>query len=122
MQAYQTILFDVDDTLLDFKAGQDNALAKLFKHEGVELAPALYDLYIAKNHELWTAYERQEIPRDRVLAESFTYIFKEAGFEKDGVLMDVIFRDYLKEEAILLEGAQEVVEQLSQTHDLYISV
>ncbi|EUJ61533.1 HAD-superfamily hydrolase, partial [Listeria fleischmannii FSL S10-1203] len=32
---YDTLLFDVDDTLLDFKKAEDDALVKLFESEGV---------------------------------------------------------------------------------------
>lgn len=120
MANFQTILFDVDETLLNFKEGQDNALKQLFAAQGVTLTPTLYKLYSAKNHQLWSAYERQEIGRKQVLAERFTYIFNEVGLVKDGAEMDRIFRDYLKEEAILLPGALDVVGQLAKTHELYI--
>lgn len=33
---YETILFDIDDTLLDFKAAEEQALSWLFQDMGVE--------------------------------------------------------------------------------------
>lgn len=33
---YETILFDIDDTLLDFKAAEEQALSQLFQDMGVE--------------------------------------------------------------------------------------
>ncbi|EOA07621.1 HAD hydrolase, TIGR02254 family [Pediococcus acidilactici D3] len=36
MKRYQTLLFDVDDTLLDFHAAQDQALDQLFTSVDIE--------------------------------------------------------------------------------------
>ena len=36
MKNYKTLLFDVDDTLLDFHAAQDSALDQLFSSVGIE--------------------------------------------------------------------------------------
>ena len=57
MSRYKHILFDVDDTLLNFKEGQDNALVKLFADQGMTLTPALYQDYLQKNEALWRAFE-----------------------------------------------------------------
>ena len=120
MGKFKTILFDVDETLLNFKKGQDQALAYLFRDQGVILTPELHQQYLVKNHDLWQAFERQEVSRDVVLGERFEYIFDVVGLKKDGAEMDHLFRSYLQEEAILLDGALENVQKLQQHHDLYI--
>lgn len=120
MTNYETLLFDVDETLLNFKEGQHNAITQLFISQGVELTATIRQRYETKNAELWHAFEKGELAKERVLADRFTYIFQECGLQRDGAEMDQIFRGYLKEEAILLEGALEMVAELAQTHQLYV--
>lgn len=118
--AYESILLDVDDTLLNFKAGQRQAVDKLFRDQGLELTPVMRNLYEAKNHQLWSDLEKGLVSREFVLAERFTYIFKEYGLVKDGAAMDQIFRKYLAAETIFMEGAKAAVKELAQSHDLYV--
>ena len=120
MTRYPIILLDVDETLLNFKEGQTNSLIKLFTEQGLELNETIKAQYDEKNEALWSALERGEIAREQVLAERFTYIFSKYGLVKDGAEMDRIFRGYLQEEAILLDGALELVQQLAKNHELYI--
>lgn len=115
-----SILFDVDDTLLNFKAGQRQAIDKLFTEQGLVLTPAMRELYEAKNHQLWSDLEKGLVSREYVLAERFTYIFKEYGLVKDGAEMDQIFRTHLANETIFMEDALEMVKELSQSYNLYI--
>lgn len=120
MTKFETLLFDVDETLLNFKEGQHNALTQLFIDQGVALTPEIRQRYEVRNAALWHAFELGELAKERVLGDRFTYIFKECGLVRDGAEMDRLFRNYLKEEAILLEGAFEVVSELSRSHQLYV--
>ena len=45
MKNYQTLLFDVDDTLLDFGAAEDNALRLLFEEQKVSLTVEIENYY-----------------------------------------------------------------------------
>ena len=116
----KTILFDIDDTLLDFKKGQKNALTKMFNDQGIEMTQEVFETYQARNHELWQQFEQGQIEKDRVLSERFTYIFEKCGLVRDGKEMDELFRGYLKEEAILLPQAYKMIKALSTQYDLYI--
>lgn len=115
-----SILFDVDDTLLNFKAGQRQAIDKLFTEQGLVLTTTMRELYEAKNDQLWSDLEKGLVNREYVLAERFTYIFKEYGLVKDGAEMDQIFRAHLANETIFMEDALEIVKELSQSYNLYI--
>ena len=44
MKRYKTLLFDVDDTLLDFHAAQDQALDQLFT--SVDIEPTVRPYYM----------------------------------------------------------------------------
>ena len=49
---YNTLLFDVDDTLLDFQQTEANALSALFAEQGITLTPEIKTSYKALNHHL----------------------------------------------------------------------
>ena len=44
---YNTLLFDVDDTLLDFQQTEANALSALFAEQGITLTPEIKTSYKA---------------------------------------------------------------------------
>lgn len=54
---YNTLLFDVDDTILDFKAAELQGLSKLFGNQGYELTDELLSSYQILNQQLWKDYE-----------------------------------------------------------------
>ncbi len=53
---YKTLLFDVDDTLLDFQLTEANALSALFAEQGITLTPEIKTSYKALNHHLWQEF------------------------------------------------------------------
>lgn len=117
---YKALLFDLDDTLLDFKKGQHNALKKMFADQGIKMTPVIKADYLSYNQKLWSAYEAGRLRRDVLLGQRFTYIFDKLGLTRDGAAMDRLFRSYLDEEAELLPGASLVLSELSQRYPMYI--
>ena len=76
MKNYKTLLFDVDDTLLDFHAAQDSALDQLFSSVGIEPTDNVKQAYATYNQSLWEKLERNEITRDELMAVRFPTFFK----------------------------------------------
>ncbi len=77
MKRYKTLLFDVDDTLLDFHAAQDQALDQLFTSVDIEPTATVKHAYATYNQGLWEKLERNEITRDELMATRFPTFFKE---------------------------------------------
>lgn len=120
MRKYQTLLFDVDDTLLDFKAAERTALHLLFEEQKISLTDEITKHYKIINQGLWKAFEEGEIDRDEVVNTRFSTLFKEYGQEVDGPLFEQNYRRYLEEGNQLIDGAFEFVQQLQSKYDLYI--
>ncbi|OEH93620.1 YjjG family noncanonical pyrimidine nucleotidase [Bacillus solimangrovi] len=120
MKDYNTLLFDVDDTLLDFGAAERVALTRLFEKQNVQLTTEIEERYKTINKGLWQAYELGELERDEVVTSRFSILFKEYGQEVDGELLEKDFRSYLDEGNQLVNGAVELVSELHKHYDLYI--
>ncbi|MDP4155936.1 MAG: YjjG family noncanonical pyrimidine nucleotidase [Bacillota bacterium] len=120
MKKYTTLLFDADDTLLDFGAAESFALSLLFKDQKIPLTAELEAHYKELNQGLWRAHEEGKIERDELLNTRFSLLFKEYGKEVDGVLLEENYRMYLEEGHQLVNGALELLNDLQKKFDLYI--
>ena len=120
MKKYKTLLFDVDDTLLDFQKAEKSALRMLFEEKGMSLTSEIEAQYKKINKSLWTAFEEGEINRDEVVNTRFSILFKEYGEEVDGILFENNYRSYLEEGNQLMEGALQFINQIQSEYDLYI--
>jgi 2-haloacid dehalogenase len=120
LKKYKVLLFDADDTLLDFGAAESLALNLLFKDQKIELTNELEAHYKEFNQGLWRALEDGKIKRDELLNTRFLLFFKEYGKEVDGVLLEENYRRYLEEGHQLVDGAIELVKDLQHEYDLYI--
>jgi len=120
LKTYKTLLFDVDDTLLDFEATEKTALRLLFADQQMPFTPELEAQYKRINQGLWKAFEEGKIERDEVVNTRFSRLFRENGLEVDGALLEKRYRGFLDEGHQLIEGAYELIMALQHHFDLYI--
>ena len=75
-----TILWDVDGTLLDFKAAESAAVKSLFREFSLgECTDEMVGRYSAINDGFWQRLERNEITKPQVLVGRFEQFFREVG-------------------------------------------
>jgi 2-haloacid dehalogenase len=120
LKPYKTLLFDVDDTLLDFAAAEALALKLLFDSRNISLTAEIEANYKELNHGLWKSFEEGKIDRDEVVNTRFSLLFKEYGQIVDGVLLEKNYRGYLEEGHQLISGAFDLISELRHHFDLYI--
>ncbi|KAB1440411.1 YjjG family noncanonical pyrimidine nucleotidase [Candidatus Galacturonibacter soehngenii] len=120
MKKYDIILFDVDGTLLDFHAAQENALKMAFEKHNYELNDNVKTIYDEINHSLWNQYEQGKITKEEVIYTRFVTLFARLGLEGDGVAFEDEYQELLGQGHDLIDGAMEIIDTLSKTHDLYI--
>ncbi len=101
MKEYAVLLFDVDNTLLDFSAAEDEALQKLFEYEGLILTPAIKRQYERINKQLWSSFEEGKRTRDEVVNTRFSLLLSEYGLSGDGIELEKKYRRYLEEDISL---------------------
>lgn len=117
---YKTLLFDVDDTLLDFKKNEEVSIQKLFDYVGCPLTEEIFERYKRINHQLWASFECGEITKDEVIGTRFQQLFKELSVDITGKEVENYYQEQLSNGVYMFEGAYELCETLSKQFDLYI--
>lgn len=117
---YTTLLFDVDDTILDFKAAELQGLSKLFEHYGYHLNDSLLKRYQIVNQGLWKAFEENKCTREEVLNTRFGLFFEQLGKKVDSVAVEKEYRQYLNQGSQRLGNSLDIVADLADKADLYV--
>ena len=95
MAKYYCILFDADNTLLDFDAAESKALADTLRNYGIEPDAETVQTYRTINEELWRQLEKGQIRRDKLMAERFTRFLKAVNAAGNGAEMNQYYLDQL---------------------------
>ena len=77
MKKFKFILWDVDNTLLDFDKSEDYAIRYSFEQFGRKIDTRTVRLYSAINDSYWKRLERGEITKEKVLSGRFESLFEE---------------------------------------------
>ena len=111
---YDVILWDADDTLLDFQRSEASALERAFAEYDLPLTEEIRRGYLEINHGLWKALERGEVTKQQVLDERFQRTFSRFGLTapRDGSF-ERTYQRMLGEGAFLLPDAESVLRALS---------
>lgn len=74
---YHTILWDVDQTLLDFDRSQDYALWFCFQKLNLEINDEIVQIYASINDSYWKRLERGEVTKKELLTGRFDTLFEQ---------------------------------------------
>lgn len=120
MKKYKTLLFDADNTLLDFDKTEKEALRKTFTMQNIPFTPAMKNRYLQINTALWNAYEEGRMTREEVIFTRFGKLFDEFHIAEDGVQFEHIYQKELGKGHALMPHALELVKHLKKDYELYI--
>lgn len=99
---YKFLLFDIDDTLLDFKGCELPALEDAMKKNGMTLTAEAYEIYKLINKELWQNFELGIYSKNEILTLRFDLLFVQLGVFGDAAQMShdflVAMGSYIKYE------------------------
>ena len=112
MEKSTVLLFDIDNTLLDFSAGAMQAMEEIFRAAGLPYAPEMFAVFQVENDKLWARIERGELTIAGLRDVRWQTILARLGLEADGAAMEDAFRDRLHESAVPVTGAPEVLARL----------
>lgn len=114
-----TILFDLDDTLLDFTANEEVALVDTLFRFGVVPTGDIVKQYIEINRACWQRLERGEWTREEVLVGRFRELYARLGVNSDPAATHSYYEKRLSQEGTYIEGARELLIALGKKYRLY---
>lgn len=118
---YELFLFDLDDTLLDFKASERLSFVSAMNSMGLkEDLENLYRTYQLENAALWKRFEQGKITKDLLKVERFRKLFEIHSIEIDAVQTSNRYLEALPEAVVLIDHALELCEFLSSKGELGI--
>ena len=118
--AYSALLFDLDDTLLDFAAAEDIALKQLHANFFVPHAEEKHmkTLFHKINRALWHLVSMQKKKPQDVSEERFVQLLEALRAPLDPKELALHYEKALSEQLVWFEGAQEAVKKLAQKHKI----
>ncbi len=115
-----TLLLDLDDTILDFHLAEANAIRLTLRDFGLPSDDETAGLYSRINDEEWKRLERGETTRPRLVVHRFERLFEALGVTADAVAAQAIYERRLGDGHAYLPGAREALETLATRYDLYL--
>ncbi|GGA49480.1 YjjG family noncanonical pyrimidine nucleotidase [Psychrobacillus lasiicapitis] len=121
MNKYKHIIFDLDDTILDFQDSEEKALIQIIKQYELPYDKHTIACYKHINERLWHELEKGLITREQVLTTRFSLFLKEFHIDEDGEKVEVMYREHLNQGHKTVNHAHELLNTLSkQDYKLYI--
>ena len=121
MAKYYCILFDADNTLLNFDAAENKALAETLVNYGIEPDADTVQTYRTINEELWRQLEKGQIRREKLFSERFSRFLKAIDAAGDGVEMNRYYLEQLSTHPDLMSPeVLDVLRELSEVATLAI--
>lgn len=118
---YKILLFDVDNTLLDFDANEEEAFKAVMKEMDQTWSEELFETYKELNTDLWKRIERNEITVEQGVNRRFSDLMAKYGKAVDGVLWEKTYRKYLNLGIQEIPQAHQVLRRLLESgHELYV--
>ena len=114
-------LFDLDDTLLDFKASEQLSFVRTLEALGLrEGIDTLFPQYQAINIALWREFELGTVSKDFLKVERFRRTFAQNGLDLDPSAASHLYLESLSETVVLIDGAKQVCEALADIGEVGI--
>lgn len=113
-----TVLFDLDDTLLDFHKAEAVAIRRTLQTVGVPVTDGVVARYSAINDAHWKRLEKGELTRIEVLTGRFAQLFAELGINFSPEEAWRVYEKKLSEEHWFIDGAEELLKTLVARYTL----
>ncbi len=120
---YSTLLFDADNTLLDFSKAEHISLVKTMQNYGVPVNDDNIRAYVDINNSLWKRLEKKEITKPELKQIRFRLFFDTIGFGFSGDALEVNehYLGLLSQCGYTMNGATELAGKLFLAgYEIYI--
>lgn len=115
-----TVLFDLDNTILDFSKAERAALTKTLEQLGISPTEEICARYSVLNQAQWKLLEKGVITRREVKLRRFRLLFEELGADVSAEQAAAVYESLLGIGHYFMEGAEELLETLHGRYRLYL--
>jgi len=121
-EGYKAILFDLDDTLVDFKTAESKSLQLTYEEFYQDLTPEtdFRDLFHTINKSLWKSAEAGNLDTKHIRTLRFEEVNKAFPSKSSPETIAQFYLDKLAETSEWIEGAEKAIQALSKSHKLGI--
>ena len=117
----RNILFDLDDTLLDFHRAEAEAIRYTLKEFGIDPTDENVALYSKINRSCWEKLELGELTREEVLHRRFDILFDTLEISGDSHATQKLYEYRLSLGAYYLDGAEALLDEFYGKYRLYLA-
>jgi len=111
---HRLFLFDLDDTLLDFRASERLSFDRTMGELGLAAIPdGLFARYQVINLALWQAFEAGTVSKDFLKVERFRRTFVTHALDLDPHKASALYLESLSNTVVLIDGAAQLCETLA---------
>ncbi len=114
------VLLDLDDTIYDFHKAEQIALSKTLETLGLEPRAEVLARYSEINAAQWRLLEQGELTREQVKERRYQLLFEEFGIAVDPIRAARTYEHNLSIGHYFVDGAEQLLETLSQEYQLYL--
>ena len=115
MGRFTTILWDLDQTILDFKRSQEYALSYCFEKMGLQINDNIHALYVAINDDYWDRLEKGEVTKEELFAGRYRTLFEKLNITgKSPEKMAELYQEILGSVYFFLDEADKIIMQLKE--------
>lgn len=115
-----TLLFDLDNTLLDFNQAERIAVGKTLEHFHIPPEDAVLRRYSELNLAQWKLLEQGKISREQVKLRRFQILFEELKTDAPAAEAALMYESLLAHGHYFVDGAQELLENLYGKYRMYL--
>lgn len=126
MSRYTHLLFDLDDTLLDFRMSSKKAFHQFYNHYLSEISmdvEYVYEHYHNANMMVWEMFEQGQLSIDELKVRRFEWMYLQAGLPvpyNDLETQSRFYLDALIDATEMINGASEVLQNVQKTHHISV--
>lgn len=113
---HHNLLFDLDQTLLDFHASEHLALRAVMEMNGQEFTEMSYNYFKQSNKSLWIEFEKGNISKTELFETRFRLLFEKCGCDADRFDLLKInddFIDHMSHHGVLMNGVIDFLEKVT---------
>ena len=115
---YDWLLFDADNTILDFNQAQHHALHEALSEIGVIFRPEHDQVYDRINRSCWRAYEEGKLTKAMLRYRRFQLFFMEIGLKEDPKPFGERYLVHLSQSTAMVDGAMDLLTVLKAKYNL----